>query len=175
MWTRLTAPARASRAVPTVLTVAALLAGCDAGEVPSPQPAATPSSSASATTTSPAPTSPALPNATDGTNLAACQDADCEVEVRVGDRLDVDAAFGVDAITVTSVEQDEITVALQGSSGGFDVEGEEISISSNCSNGRCRDEGELSLTTSRPGRINEVQISLTGTDSDRAVLVLLPR
>ena len=93
----------------------------------------------------------------DGTNLTACQDADCEVEVRVGDVLQVDATFGVDAITVTSVEQDEITLALQGSSGGLEVE------------------GELSLTISRPGRINEVQISLTGTDSDRAVLVLLPR
>jgi len=111
----------------------------------------------------------------DGTNLTACQDADCEVEVRVGDVLQVDATFGVDAITVTSVEQDEITLALQGSSGGLEVEGEGISISGNCTNGRCVDEGELSLTISRPGRINEVQISLTGTDSDRAVLVLLPR
>lgn len=119
--------------------------------------------------------SPTLPDASNGTDLEACEDADCEVEVRSGDRLKIDTAFGVDAITVKSVRREEIRLALTGSSGGLRIEGRNVSVKGTCVNGRCHDEGELSLTTDNPARVNEIRLRLAGADSVRAILVLLPK
>jgi hypothetical protein len=181
MRTRLITPARVGRVRFAAVTVVALLAGCGSGEAPQ-RTAAAPSNSASApgaTQASPAlpeaSTSPALPKASNGTDLAACKDADCEVEVRSGDRLKIDAKFGVDAITVKSLGREEIRLTLKGSSGGFRVEGRNVRVKGTCTNGRCRDEGELSLTADRPGRINTIQLRLGEVNSARAILVLLPK
>jgi hypothetical protein len=95
--------------------------------------------------------------------------------VQVGSQLKIDPAFGADTITVKSVDKDEITVTLQGSSRSFQVEGKNVSISSSCTSGRCHDQGELSLSTSRPGRVNKIHLSLVGADNGHAVLVLRPR
>jgi hypothetical protein len=179
MWTRLTA--RVSRVLFAAVTAVALLAGCSSGEAPTRRIAASgnAASTPGATQVSPAlpetSTSPALPKAANGTDLAACKDADCEVEVRSGDRLKIDAKFGVDAITVKSLGREEIRLALKGHSGGFRVEGRNVSINGTCTNGRCRDEGELSLTADRPGRINTIQLRLADVNSARAILVLLPK
>jgi len=184
MRTRLTTPAHVSlvRFAAAAVAAVALLAGCGSGEAPTRRSAAASSDSAptpGAAQESPLPqetsTSPALPKASNGTDLAACKDADCEVEVRPGDRLKIDAKFGLDAITVKSFGRDEIRLALQGSSGGLHVEGRNVSVNSACTNGRCRDEAEMSLTTDRPGRINTIQLRLAELNSDRAVLALLPK
>ncbi|WP_285704582.1 hypothetical protein [Microtetraspora sp. NBRC 16547] len=108
------------------------------------------------------------------TNLAACADADCEVEVRPGDRLKINSRFGVDAITVNSVSTEEVRLRIEGTSGGLDVEGENTSVQGSCTNGRCRDEGEMSLTTDMPGRINKVRLRLVKSDFSHAVLMLTP-
>jgi len=157
-----------------VIAVAALLASCDSDEAAAPPPVATSSGSA-ASPTVPAPTSPALPAAPDGNNLAACQDADCAVVLRVGDQLTIDPAFGLDAMTVKSIGEDRITLAVLGSAGGLEAEGTDVSLSGSCTNGVCRDEGELSLTTGGPGRINDIRLTLAAVDRDRAVLVLRPQ
>lgn len=182
MRTRLITPARVGRVWSAAVTVGALLAGCGSGEAPAQRTATEPGNPASTrgtAQTSPKPpeasTSPASPKASNGTDLAACKDADCEVEVRPGDRLKIDARFGVDAITVKSLGGGEIRLALEGSSGGFQVEGENVSVKSACTNDRCRDEGELSLTADSPGRVNDVRLRLAEAGSTRAVLVLLPR
>ncbi|WP_203972790.1 hypothetical protein [Planotetraspora silvatica] len=180
----MTIPAHVSlvRFAAAAAAAVALLAGCGSGEEPTQRSAAASSNSASTpevALASPLPpeasTSPASPKAANGTDLAACKDADCEVEVRPGDRLKIDAKFGLDSITVKSLGRDEIRLALQGSSGGLHVDGRNVSVNSSCTNGRCHDEGEVSLTTERPGRINTIQLRLAEVASDHAILVLLPK
>lgn len=162
-----------AKAILTVVLVASaaltLLAGCGGGDTPSKQNShAKPNSSA--------PASPrALSEATDGTNLAACRDANCAVDVRVADRLAIDSTFGLDSITVKAIGNDKITLATQGTSGGLQAEGTNVSTSSSCVNNRCRDEGELSISTSRSGRVNDVDLKLAKIDGDHAALVLHPR
>jgi len=178
MGSTLTTPSRAGRAtLGAVLMVAGLLAGCGSPEAPPQRTAAATGGTAPAPTSPPAPTATASPppSATDGTDLTACRDADCEVEVRVGDKLRFNAAIGVDVVTVKSVNNDMITLVLRGSSGGLRIEGTGVSVSGRCTNGTCRDEGQLSVTTTRPGRINKMKLSLVGVDSGRAVLALSPR
>jgi hypothetical protein len=178
MRTRSIASSPAGRAGFVAVTLTVLLAGCGSAETPAQPPAAAPAQPPAGVTGSPAaaPTaaspSPSVPAASDGTDLAACRDADCEVEVREGDRLRIDARFGVDSITVRSLGGDGATLRLEGSSGGMNVEGRNVSISGSCVNGRCHDDGFMSLTTSHPGRINDIRLRLAAVESSRAVLVL---
>ncbi|MDP9869742.1 MULTISPECIES: hypothetical protein [Streptosporangium] len=172
MRTRSPVPAGAGRVRSAAVVVAVLLAGCDPGGAPAPWTAAAPGSAALAPGT--VRDSPASPRASDGTDLAACQDADCEVEVRPGDRLRIDAGFGVDEITVRSLGGEEIRLGLRGSSGDLHIEGESVSVEDDCTDGRCRSVGELSLATGDQGRINGVRLRLAGLASGRAVLVLSP-
>lgn len=116
-----------------------------------------------------------LPDAANGTDLAACRDADCEVEVTVNDELPIDGKFGIDLITVTTVGADRVRLGVLGTAGGLEVEGLDVSASGSCTNGNCRDVGELSLTTEIDGRINDILLSLGGLDGERAVLVLRQR
>ncbi|MGI8648239.1 MAG: hypothetical protein DLM55_01685 [Acidimicrobiales bacterium] len=165
-----------AKAVLTVVLVASaaltLLAGCGGGgegDTPSKQNSHTqPSGSAPAS-------SRALSEAADGMNLAACRDANCAVDVRVGDRLTVDSTFGVDSITVKAIGNDEITLAIQGTSSRLQVEGTNVSTSSSCVNNRCRDEGELSISASRSGRVNDIELRLAKVEAEHAALVLHPR
>ncbi|GAA4593245.1 hypothetical protein GCM10023194_57100 [Planotetraspora phitsanulokensis] len=177
-------PAYVSRVrfVAAAVAAVALLAGCSSGEAPMQRSAATSGNLASTPEAAPASppltetsTSSALPKAANGTDLAVCKDADCEVEVRPGDRLKIDAKFGLDAITVKSLGREEIRLALKGSSGGLRAEGRNVSVTGTCTNGRCHDEGELTLTTDKPGRINTIQLRLAEVAPDHAILVLLPK
>ncbi|WP_138711283.1 hypothetical protein [Nonomuraea basaltis] len=121
------------------------------------------------------PTPTAGPQAADGSNLASCKDADCEVEIQAGDRLMIDERFGVQRLTVSNLRPDEVGITLLGSSGGLRVEGMNVSTSGNCVNGRCRDEGKLSLAPGKPGRINDMRLELTHLSGDRAILRLTPK
>jgi hypothetical protein len=112
--------------------------------------------------------------AADGSDLAACQDASCVVEVRQGDRLKINAKFGLDAITVKAIRAKGVTLALRGRGGGLQLMGMNVSVSSTCVNDQCRDEASLLLTTGRPGRVNDIGLRLKEVGSDRAVLALQP-
>ena len=159
----------------------ALLSGCVSQETPAQQPAPALNELAPAPEKAPdpGPASEVAPEAltgaaSDGTDLAACKDAECEVEVVPGDRLKIAHRFGVNAIRVKSLDTDEIMLGLEGSSGSLRVAGNVVSTTSSCSNGRCRDQGVLSLTTDRPGRINAIQLRLAKANQTRAILVLQP-
>ena len=119
--------------------------------------------------------SPLLPKAADGTDLAACTDAVCEVEVKSGDELKIDAKFRVDTVIVKAIGEDAIALALKGSAGGPNVEGRNVSSSVRCVNDNCSYTGELTVTTAGPGRINDIAVSLIDTGSGRGVLKLAPQ
>jgi hypothetical protein len=165
-----------------------LAPGCGGAGIPdgSPQsptgpssPASTPSSafitSAPQSTAPPAPPPPSLPSAADGSDLDACADADCTVQVRDGDEIALDSTFGLDTITVSSTRTDEVVLEFGGTAGGLEAEGMDVSVSGSCTNGVCRDEGELTLTDDVDGRINDILLRLAGTDDTQAVLTLTPR
>jgi hypothetical protein len=172
----------AFRARFAAVAAVALLSGCGSYETPAQPPAPAASNFAPLPENAPevARTSAAAPEAhtgaaSDGTDLAACKDAECEVEVVPGDRLKINPRFGVHAISVKSVGPEEIMLALKGSSGSLRVEGSVVSTTSSCTNGRCHDEGVLSLTPGQPGRINAIQLRLATANPTRAILVLKPR
>ncbi|WP_433418725.1 hypothetical protein ACQP1V_03485 [Microtetraspora malaysiensis] len=80
----------------------------------------------------------------------------------------------MNTITIKSVSADEVRLRIEGTSGGLSVEGENTSVQGSCTDGRCRDEGEMSLTTGTPGRINKIRLRLVKADFSHAVLVLTP-
>ncbi|TDE32985.1 hypothetical protein E1295_38805 [Nonomuraea mesophila] len=118
---------------------------------------------------------PAGLRAADGRELPACEDADCEIEVRSGDELTIDQRFGVRRLAIGAFGPDGARITLKGSAGKLSVQGMKGSISSNCVNGRCRDEGKLVLAPGESGRINDIRLDLTHLSGDRAVLRLTPR
>lgn len=166
----------AARLVLTAGSVTALLAGC--GEAParsfaevpvsrpvtfapvSPSPPATPAPS-------PVPSPSATPS-----GLAGCRDGDCEVRVREGDAIPIDPRLGVDEITVVGLRGDAVRLAFTGTS--TVVDGANISISRSCYNDRCRVRGAVTISTSRPGRIGDVDLRLARVEGDSALLVLQP-
>ncbi|WP_182873777.1 hypothetical protein [Microbispora sp. H10670] len=154
---------------------AVLLAACGAPEPPTrSRPAATPAAVSTTdpvplTTPAPPPASPAVRAATDP---EACRNADCEVEVRQGDRLRLDAATGLDALTVAALDQGMVRLRFEGSSGGYRVEGMNVGVSQDCVNGRCRTRGALTLTMDRPARIGDIHLRLTSVRPDEAVLAI---
>ncbi|MGH3428451.1 MAG: hypothetical protein ACRD3Q_09130 [Terriglobales bacterium] len=90
-------PPSGRRTVLTVLalaaTVIALAAGCGDNK----------DGARHESTASPSATGKPSPSATDGTNLTACQDGTCEVQVRTGDQIKVNPTFGLDTFTVKSI------------------------------------------------------------------------
>ncbi|WP_169988751.1 hypothetical protein [Microbispora sp. H10836] len=104
----------------------------------------------------------------------ACRDADCEVEVRPGDRLRLDRKTGLDVITVVSVDRGEVRLRFEAGGGTFRVEGMNTDVSQDCVNGRCRTDGGLTLAMGRPGRIGDIRLRLASVAPDHAVLVLAP-
>lgn len=75
-------------------------------------------SSAAPNTSTTAPSAAASPTtqvgsvgAGDGTDLAACADGTCEVEVRPGDTMTFDGSVRVDRLVVTGVEDGQVTVS----------------------------------------------------------------
>lgn len=88
-----------------------VLAGCssgthDSGAVSSSPTRAAPSRPA-------ARSSPAAPTAADGTNLSACKDGRCEVEVTHPVKIPIDRRrFKVDLVRVKSIKDDEISFSI---------------------------------------------------------------
>lgn len=136
---------------------------------PPPIPAAGPTTAAPAVASA-----AASPEPTAETNGKECADADCEIEVRTGDRIRLDEGFGVRQFTVESLDRDEVVITMLGFSGGLSVEGMSVSVTSTCVNGRCRDEGEVSLRPDAPARIDGVRLKLISLAGDRAVIRLTP-
>ncbi|MGP3933064.1 hypothetical protein [Nonomuraea sp. KM88] len=136
-------------------------------------PAARLPASPSAPAASPEET-PAGLQAADGRELSSCEDADCEVEIRAGDELTIDGRFGVRQLTIGALQPDGARITLRGSTGKLSVQGMQASISSNCVNGRCRDEGDLVLSPGETGRVNDLRLDLAHLSGDRAVLRLTP-
>lgn len=56
------------------------------------------------------PGGPRLPAAADGTNLRACADGRCEVQVSAHDKIPTPSRLGVDKVTVTSITAHGITL-----------------------------------------------------------------
>ncbi|MGP3911346.1 hypothetical protein [Nonomuraea sp. 10N515B] len=169
------------------LTTAALLitlTACANQPAAPPAPPSAATAAPAATPTAATPTAPPTPTvstptpaaspqaAADGNDLAACRDADCEVDIRAGDRLTIDERFGLQRLTISSLNADEAVLALLGSTGGLRAEGMSVSVSGTCVNGRCRDEGKLTLTPTSPGRINSIRLELPYLTDDHAILRL---
>lgn len=55
-----------------------------------------------------------LPAAADGTDLRACRDGRCEVQVSPHDRIPAPSGMGIDTITVTAITADGITLTGTG-------------------------------------------------------------
>jgi hypothetical protein len=66
---------------------------------------------------------PGLPPAADGTDLAACADAACEVEVAEGDEFSVTGPHGLDRIVVEKVTPGTVTLTGYGGNGSSVVSG----------------------------------------------------
>jgi hypothetical protein len=100
------------------LPVLALLAlGTAAGCQPdSPDQRADPSSSPTTTTAAAKPTP--TPTAKDGTDLSACADGSCEIEVRAGQQVATPAGMGMKSLKVTRIASDRVELAGQGTGGG---------------------------------------------------------
>lgn len=73
-----------------MIAVGLLLGGCSSTETGSPSP-------------------PSLPTAADGTDLAACADARCEISVGPGTPIPLPESTGVKNVKVTAVTGDRVT------------------------------------------------------------------
>ncbi|MCW6005735.1 hypothetical protein K1W54_14275 [Micromonospora sp. CPCC 205371] len=138
----------------SALLVAASLGGCTFSDEDGGRPGGSSSSSP-------------LP-AADGTDLGACTDAECEVEVRENDRLSLDARWRVAAMSVEYLSEEKITLKLDRVSGSLELEGDSEPDPSNF------DAVYLSVTAGRQGRVNDIELRMIGGDSKRAILVLKP-
>lgn len=136
-----------------------LLTGCGGGDGDSDGPTATPSPrpSASATPTTSAPPSPpsspgtAFPTPADGTDLKACADGRCEVEVRSGDRITFTGdRVRLDSFTVVRIADNVLTYKAAGPGTSFD--------------GRITVPGTLV--------VNDLEVEVVAVDGDRAVIRL---
>lgn len=106
----------------TALTVLAVLAlsACAAEE---PQDPAEPSPSTASPEPSPSPeppspSEPALPEAMDGTDLDACYDGSCEVEVRAPVDIEFDPDTGIVSMTVEQITAEGLELSGTTESGG---------------------------------------------------------
>ncbi|WP_438947158.1 S8 family serine peptidase [Streptomyces bicolor] len=89
---------------------------------------------------------------TDGTDLGACLDNACEVEVKGGDTIQLDGTKGVDELSIDSVADNALT--MTGSSGS----GAQPSTASQTAPGQ--------------STINDLVVDLVSVDGDRAVIRL---
>lgn len=111
------------RPLHAILPVALLaVASCGTGNVEArPEAPATPPNSASPSTSKPAgPGIGILPAAPDGTDLDACADGTCEVQVKPGDKITFkEDSLGVDVLKVKSVGANKVSV--QGTAPGISL------------------------------------------------------
>lgn len=146
----------------SLLVVASVAAACgddDGSEATSEDPATSTSttSTTEATTTTTAPTTTTQPPAADGTDLAACRDGTCEVQVALGTLpLDIplDGALGVDTLTLSAITPDAITA--DGVAGGGSLQ------------------MHVEVPVGNPGYLNSLGVTLVTVEGDTAVVRLAP-
>lgn len=99
-----------ARRLAGVVTLSVLLAGCSSeiagapigtGQIVDSNPTVTESP---ASTGQPAPTDPDLPPAADGSDITACYDGTCEVELRAPVTIPIDPATGITTLTLERVD-----------------------------------------------------------------------
>lgn len=110
-----------ARIVLTVLAVLALSA-CT-GEEPGPEASVEPSPSPSTASPEPSPSpetpsEPALPESMDGTDLEACYDGSCEVEVRAPLDIEFDPDIGISSMTIEQITAEGLELSGTTASGG---------------------------------------------------------
>lgn len=114
------------------------------GTSAAPAPSAPPSSSASS--------GPALPEAADGTDLRACADSRCEVEVRAGDKITfVGDSARLKSFTVVRIAGDTLTHKAAGPP-GYSFSG--------------------SMSASGTSVVNGLKVKIVAVVGDRAVVNL---
>ncbi|MDA0566653.1 hypothetical protein LG943_20400 [Streptomonospora sp. S1-112] len=146
-------PPRLAFAAAAVAAGALLLTGCgggaDAGSgagseaSPTPSPAPSPS---------PSPTEEEIPEPANGTDLASCSDAECEVRVSQGDEIDLGGYTGIEELVVDTVEPRKVTFSLYGP--GIQFGGSQ----------------EAPFTEMSANRFNGVTVRVLGADDEGAVL-----
>ncbi|MFI9385388.1 hypothetical protein [Kutzneria sp. NPDC052558] len=102
-----------------VLALALLAAACTSPQAGSASPATT--RPATRTTTTTTPPKPTLPKAADGTDLSACADNNCEVQVSAPGPIRLPEGAGA-TLSVASIGADSVSLSfLPTSDGGFTV------------------------------------------------------
>lgn len=133
------------RALALAAALVIALSGCAALEEPTPN------------VPSPSPL-PAL----DGTDLDACWDASCEVEVREDDQIGLDAKWGVKVIEVQYLSEEKMTLWLKGLTRDVRLSGLDV------------DSTHLTVTERHQGGIDNIEISMHAAQPHRAILLLRP-
>jgi hypothetical protein len=109
------------------------------------------------TTAAPTTTTSTLPPAADGTDLGACGDGACEVEVAISALpLDIplDGAAGIDTLTLSSITPDVIVADAVGGGGSTHL--------------------HLEMPVGHPGYLNNIGVTLVAAEGDTAIVRLAP-
>lgn len=93
-----------------MIVVGLVLGGCSSTETDTASPPSTAAGLNGNATPTMAPSSPSLPTAADGTDVAACSDARCEVSVGPGTAIPLPASTDVKNVKVTTVTGDRVTL-----------------------------------------------------------------
>lgn len=118
-----------------VLAMGVLLGGCDTPESGRQLPLPTGPGLNGQNIRTPAPSSPSLPAAADGTNVSACSDGTCEVSVGPGTAIPLPARTGAKNVKVTAVTRDRVTLTGEDSGDSSSGSCTGQSCDSNVSNG----------------------------------------
>jgi hypothetical protein len=103
-----------------IALTALLSAGCgSAGSAGSAAPPARPDSIPASTipSTHPTTTTTTAVTATDGTNLGACADGNCEVQVTGPVTIPVASSLGVGPVSVTAIQTDTVSITIAATAG----------------------------------------------------------
>jgi hypothetical protein len=118
---------------------------------------ATTTSTRPSTTTAPPTTTTTVPPAADGTDLAACADGTCEVQVAAGGppiEISMDGSLGVDTLTLASITPEGL--AADGVAGGGSVQ------------------LHVEVSPGATSYMNQVGVTLVSVVGDTAVVRLAP-
>jgi len=120
--TRRVAPLLLFAALPLLLsTVLVVVSACTTTRTAAPAEAATPTTTTT-TTIAVTSSSPAVPaTAQDGTNVAACRDAGCELRLTGRTVIPVAPAAGVTEVRVESITGDAVSLTITLAGTGFSV------------------------------------------------------
>ncbi|WP_146776782.1 hypothetical protein [Parafrankia sp. Ea1.12] len=154
-----------------VLLVAAVSAACssdgtdDGAQARSPSPTRSPAS-IGPSTPSPTSASPTMPVAKDGTDLNACTDGECEVQVTAPTDIALPATSGATEIHVTLIEKDTVHMVIALDGGNFRSDGgctSTLSVSTTASSQLTCHNGERNTS-------NGVTVEVGGIASPTAVI-----